>query len=243
LSGKDKLQSLQSLKLTTFKETEIKMQITNATTGQIELTIDTTTPAITAEEIMLSADRRGKELSDAERIRRVVLPAKTWGSLAATENLKPLENLAAVLEKALIQIASARLRETLEENPLARTVAAADYSISSLLAWNAATSKQGASFPYSREELETWFATSATAKKYTPKGEAVLQVVKETIAKLAARNHGIKTTDQANRVIGWLDTAVSADDPIASALVEKLGNIITVLEEKTSKAPSMDAID
>lgn len=218
-------------------------QVTTATNGT-EFTIDTVTPEITLGDIMVSADKRGKELKDSERIRRVVIPAKHWSGLAATQNLQLSPLLTDILIKGLQSIAKARLADYLNEQPLARTVAANDYTVSALLEWNAETTKQGQVIPFTREELEAWFPTSATFSKYAPKGQAITDTVGATIYKLAAKNHGLKDIDEAARVINWLDTAVSAGDSTASALVLRLGQIIDNMKAKTdNKKISINAID
>jgi hypothetical protein len=55
-----------------------------------------------------------------------------------------------------------------------------------------------------------------------------------TLFKLAAKNHSLKSADEARRCIAWLDTAVAANDATAAALVERLAAIITNMEAKTS---------
>jgi hypothetical protein len=185
---------------------------------------------------MVSADRRSTEkapVPEAERIRRVVIPANHWGSLAATQNLNPSPLLAALVTKGLQGIANARLRDYLNEQPMARTVAAADYTVSALLAWNEETSKAGNVIPFTRDDLVAWFPTSATFTKYATKGKQIVDTVGATLYKLAAKNHGLKDADTARRCIAWLDTAVAANDTTAAALVERLSAIITNMEAKT----------
>ena len=107
------------------------------TINSLELLIETVTPVTYIGQVQLSADRRGKELTSAQRIRRAILPASHWGDYSAALAGTASQSLTDLLRTSLIAIASARLRDALEENPLARTVPLADYTIAALLTWNA----------------------------------------------------------------------------------------------------------
>jgi hypothetical protein len=197
-----------------------------------ELTIDTVTPSLKLGEIQ-------KPLTDAERIRRVVLPANHWGTFSASMENTPSQGLTDILTIGLKAIANDRLRDFLSENPLARTVAAADYTISALLAWSADTASSRGSITFTREQVEEWFPSTALHTAMTAKGAQFVDFVKNRLATLAAKNHGLKSEDDANKLITLL--AADADQPLAAELIQRLNHIAKGFAAKTAKpALSLD---
>lgn len=204
-----------------------------------ELTIDTVTPTLSIGQIQVSADKRGKELSDSERIRRVVLPANHWGNLTATLDGSPVQGLTDVLTSGLRTIANARLRDFLSENPMARTVAAADYSIASLLAWSNETASTRGSITFEREQVEAWFPTSKLFAAMAAKGKQFQDFVGNRLATLAAKNHGLKKEEDAYKLMALLSD--DSESPLAIELIQRLEHIAKSLAARTSaSAISMD---
>lgn len=214
--------------------------INNSITAAI--TIDTVTPTLKLGEIQLSADRRaGKgqtQLSDAERIRRAVLPAGHWGELAGTISGTPSQGLTDVLREALKAIGSARLRDTLAEEPMARTVALADYTVAALLSWNAETASSRGSITFTREQVEEWFPSSAVCAVMTAKGAQWVDFLLKRLATLAAKNHGLKKPEDADKLIALLSD--DADSAIGSELIQRLSHISKSLTTRTADALSLD---
>lgn len=210
--------------------------LNNSTTA--EVTIDTVTPTLKLGELQLSADRRGKELTDAERIRRVVLPSGHWGELAGTLAGTASQGLTDVLREALKAIGSARLRDTLAENPLARTVALSDYSVPALLTWNAETATSRGSITFTREQVEEWFPTSSIYSAMTTKGAQWAEFVGKRLATLAAKNHGLKKPEDADKLAVLLEQ--DATSAIGAELIQRLQHISKSLQQRTADALSLD---
>jgi hypothetical protein len=211
------------------------MSIINAT----ELTIDTVTPALKLGEFQISADKRGKDLTDSERIRRVVIPANHWGNLAATANGTASQGLTDVLLNGLRTIAAARLRDYLSEQPMARTVAVADYTVTALLAWTNETASGRGAITFEREQVEAWYPTSNLAAAMAAKGKQFVDFVGNRLATLAAKNHGLKLSSDADKLITLL--AEDADSPLGSELIQRLAHISKTLAAKTAATSiSMD---
>jgi hypothetical protein len=207
--------------------------------NQTEITIDTVTPALTLGQIQISADKRGKELTDAERIRRVVLPANHWGNLTATKDGETVQGLTDVLTNGLRTIANSRLRDFLSENPMARTVAASDYSIASLLAWSSDTASTRGSITFEREQVEQWFPTSRLYRAMAAKGKQFQEFVGNRLATLAAKNHGLKKEEDAYKLMALLSE--DSESPLAIELIQRLEHIAKSLAARTSAATvSMD---
>jgi len=212
------------------------------------VTIDTTVPAITIGQIMLSADRRStkeKPLTDAERIRRAVLPANHWGELATTINGERNQSLTDVLRTALQGIASDRLRDTLAAEPMAKTIELKDYTVPALLSWQADTASSRGSITFTREQIENWFDSSSTATaliaKYTAAGKTpaqvatLLQFVRNRFAATAAKNHGLKEASEATKLTALIDAA-DLDGKDASLMVELMGRLEAINKALTAKA-------
>jgi hypothetical protein len=211
------------------------------TINQTEVTIDTTTTELALGQILVSADRRGtkeKPLSDSERIRRVILPANAWGELTASADGTPMQGLTDVLRNALRDIASARLKDTLAESPLQRTVALKDYTIGALLAWNEETASSRGSITFTREQVEQWFPTSALHAAMKEKGAQWVDFISKRLATLAAKNHGLKKPEDADKLVVLL--AEDANSGIGSELIQRLSHISKSLQQRTTDALSLD---
>ncbi len=215
--------------------------------------VQTVAPSITIGEVMVSADRRStkeKPLKDAERIRRVVLPANHWGALVATIEGTASQGLVDVLREALRKIASERLTDTLAEDPLTRTVEAKDYTVAALLAWSTDTASSRGSIPFTREQVEAWFTTSATRTallaKWTAAGKDAAQCKQlegfagKRFATLAAKNHGLKDAADAEKLLALMD-AKDAETGTGADVVGRIGHIIKAMTAKAAEtALSMD---
>jgi hypothetical protein len=191
-----------------------------------EITVDTVTPSISIGEIMVSADRRnnkGIQLSDSERIRRVVIPAGHWGQLTATMNGTPAQGLTDILINGLKAIAAARLRDYLQEQPMARTVALADYSVSALLAWSEETASSRGSITFDRDDIIEWYPTSKLFAAMAARGKQFTDFMQQRLAALAAKNHGIKSPEDALKLQTLL--ADDADTSMGSELIQRLAHI------------------
>ena len=222
--------------------TTTKMTVINNSSTTL-LTIDTTTPTLSIGEVQLSADRRSldksKPLSDAERIRRVVLPANHWGNLAATDNGTPSQGLTDILQTALRTLASSRLRDTLTENPLARTVPLADYTITSLLSWSADTASSRGALTFDREQVEAWYPTSRIHAAMSTKGTQWVEFMGNRLGALAAKNHGLKQEADALKLVSLLEA--DAADPLGSELIQRLSHIAKSLAAR--KADTVLSLD
>jgi hypothetical protein len=214
-----------------------------------ELTIDTTPVAANIGEVIISADKRattGKTLTDSERIRRVVIPAGHWGNLEGTIDSLKLQALTDVLTTGLKSIASARLRDTLSENPMARTVALADYTVPSLLSWSEETASSRGSLTFTREQVEEWFPTSNLATDMKARSQAHYDLILKRLAALSAKNHGITKPEDALKLQTLLanDAAAATTDEqaIVGELIQRLAHIEKTLSARVETAISMDDI-
>lgn len=209
-----------------------------------EVIIHTTAPTITIGQLQISADRRaakGTELTDAERIRRIVLPANHWGSLAATSNLQTVQGLTDILTNGLKAIAADKLRDTLAENPMQRTVSLADYTVAALLAWSNETASTRGSLTFTREQVEQWFPTSSIYIAMSGKGKQWVEFVGARLATLAAKNHGLKKPEDADKLITLLAADADRNDGLAMEIIQRLSHISKNLAAKTaSTSLSMD---
>jgi hypothetical protein len=223
-----------------------------------EVTVDTVATAAKLGEIIVSADKRSTSenpLSDAQRIRRVVLPAGHWGNLTAgtiglDTSFKPIQSLTDILTSGLRSIANAYLKETLAENEGALTVALADFSVSNLLAWSSETAASRGALTVTKEEIERWFPTSklfaAMAARGTAegKGTAYTDFMGKRLSALAAKNHGIKDEAGATKLIVLLaDDTATAGDSIATEMVGRLAHIGKSFAAKTKESSSSITMD
>jgi hypothetical protein len=208
--------------------------------NESHLTIDTTTPQLTIGEIQISADRRtakgAEPLPDAERIRRVVLPAGYWTGVSCTLNSQHSQALTDTLHTALKDLANARLRDYLTEEPLARTVPLSDYTVPALLAWNSLTAASRGALTVDRDEVIAWFKTSQLFTQFA-KAPAVQQMLEQRCAALAANNHGLKTVEDASGLIAML--AGDSESPIAIEMISRLNSIVQQLSAKVSRVPTL----
>jgi len=196
--------------------------------NEAHITVDTTTPALSIGEIQLSADRRNVEgqpkLADRERIRRVVLPAGTWGELTAHHNRQNnSQALVDVLTAAIKKLAGDKLRDYLENEPLARTVPVAAFTIPAILAWSTETAASRNSLTVTREQITSWFATSALHTAMRARGPEYVALVQQRCEALAANNHGLKTLEQVSKLVVLL-----ADDAKHPTVVEMLGRLASI---------------
>ncbi len=218
------------------------------TINNTQVTIDTTVPTLSIGQIQLSADRRSttaNKLSDAERIRRAVLPAGHWGELAASLNEARSQSLTDILRTALTSIASDRLRDTLAAEPLARTIALNDYTVPALLAWNSETAAGRGSITFTREQVEAWFTSSATLTSLLAKWQAtgktaaqltaLQQFVANRFATLAAKNHGLKDEADASKLAALIDSA-DLEGTSAALVTEILGRLDAIGKQLKAKA-------
>lgn len=217
------------------------------------VSIDTVVPTLSLGQIQLSADRRStkeKPLTDAERIRRAVLPANYWTDYSATLNNERNQSLTDILRVKLVEIASDRLRDTLAANPDARTITLADYTIPSLLAWSMETASSRGSITFTRDQAQDWFDRSETAKGMVAKhgaakGVAILQYLRNRFGALAAKNHGLKDEAEALKlttIIAEADTT-GEDAALVTEILSRLAHIAKALAAKANEATvSMDDI-
>lgn len=198
-----------------------------------QVTIDTTVPTLSIGQVQLSADRRStkeEKLADHERVRRIVIPSGHWGELGASINGESSQSLLDVLRTALVAIGNDRLRDTLTSEPLARTVALADYTVPALLAWSAETANSRGSITFTREQVEEWFTTSATRSalktkhSQNPKCDAMLALVATRFATLAAKNHGLKDVSEVDKLTALIDPTDLEGDK-ASLITEMIGRL------------------
>lgn len=206
-------------------------------------TIDTVVPELKIGEIQLSADRRSsrtskEKLTDSQRIRRVVLPANHWGEISAHHNGTPAQGLTDILRNALRDIGSARLRDTLAESPMLTTVSLSDYTVTSLLSWNAETAASRGSITFTREQVEEWYPTSAIYKLMEEKGAQWQEFLGKRLATLAAKNHGLKKAEDADKLVTLL--ADDADSSIGSELIQRLSHISKSMSQRVEETLSLD---
>lgn len=217
------------------------------------VTIDTVVPAISVGQIMVSADRKSTkelQLTDAQRIRRAVLPANHWGELGASLNGEASQSLLDVLREAMKKIANDRLRDVLNAEPDAKTVELKEFTVSALLAWSAETAVSRGSITFTRDDAQNWFNASATAAalaaKHGPvKAGPILQYLSNRFGALAAKNHGLKDSSESRKLISIIDDADinGKDASLVAELMGRLEHITKQLDAKAAEATvSMDDI-
>lgn len=218
------------------------------TVNKLQTTVDTVLPTLSLGQIQINAHRRStkeKPLSDSERIRCIVLPANHWGELVGSLNGTSNQSLTDVLREALKTIASDRLRDTLAAEPMQRLVNLDDYTVPALLAWNSETASGRGSITFTREQVETWFDSSATNSelqaKWAASGkvgaqiETLLQFVKNRFATLAAKNHGLKEPTDCDKLTSLIAPA-DLDGSNASLMVELMGRLDHIRKQLIAKA-------
>lgn len=208
--------------------------------------IDTVSAALTIGQIPVKADRRTtkeKPLTDAERIRRVVLPAGHWQGIAGTMAGEHSQALTDLLTAGLRGIADARLRDFLEEQPGARQVALADYTVGALLAWNAETAASRGSITFTRDQVVEWFPGSKVAAAMIAKSLQHRDLVLQRLAALSAKNHGLKKPEECDKLTALLADDASAENcqPLVVELLARLDGIRTSMTaRKDDKTLSLD---
>lgn len=231
----------------------LKAKLIMSLINNTSVTIDTVVPTLSIGQIQLSADRRStkeKPLTDAERIRRAVLPANHWGNYSATIEGTANQSLTDVLRTKLVEIASDRLRDTLAATPDARTISLADYTITSLLAWSMETASSRGSITFTRDQAQDWFDRSETAKGMVAKhgaakGVAILQYLRNRFGALAAKNHGLKDEAEALKLVSIIadEDTTGTDAALVTEITARLAHIAKALAAKANEATvSMDDI-
>ena len=224
------------------------MQVNN-----LQVVIETVVPTLKLGEIQISADRRStkeKPLTDAERIRRAVLPANYWGEVSGNLNDQRSQGLTDLLREALKAIASDRLRDTLNENPLATTIELRDYSVAALLTWSSETASSRGSITFTRDQATSWFTTSATAaamleKHGATKGAAINLMLTNRYGALAAKNHGLREESDATKLVAIISPA-DLEGTSAALVADIIGRLDAIAKQLKAKAAeatvSMDDI-
>lgn len=218
-----------------------------------EVVIETVVPQLKLGEIQISADRRStkeKPLSDSERIRRAVLPQNCWGEISATLNSERSQGLSDILREALKQLASDRLKDALQENPLLRTIKLQDYSVAELLKWSNETAASRGSITFTRDQATSWFTSSQTAasmltKHGETKGAAINTMLQNRFGALAAKNHGLKDESEALKLMSIIhpEDATGKDAALVTDIMGRLDAITKQLKAKAAEATiSMDDI-
>ena len=169
-------------------------------------------------------------MTDAERIRRVVLPANYWGHLECTLNNVKSQALNDILTTGLRAIAAARLRDYLQEQPMARTVALADYSVSTLISWSADTASSRGSLAFDRDDIVLWYKTSAVHAVMAARGKEFDEFIGNRLFCLAAKHHGIKLAEDATKLITLLEA--DGNTSLGAELIARLAYIAKALEAK-----------
>ena len=218
------------------------------------VTIDTVVPALSIGHIQLSADRRSTgttKLTDAQRIRRVVLPNNHWGDFTASLNGAMSQGLTDILRGALVTIGSDRLRDTLTSTPDAKTVELTDFTVSALLTWNNETASGRGSITFTREQVEAWIATSHTMAAFKlkhadkPQLPQLVALLTTRFATLAAKNHGLKEPSDVAKLMALIDSqdleGDNANAALATEIITRLDHISKTLTAKQAEATvSMD---
>lgn len=224
------------------------MQVNN-----LQVVIETVVPTLKLGEIQISADRRStkeKPLTDAERIRRAVLPANYWGEVSGNLNDQRSQGLTDLLREALKAIASDRLRDTLNENPLATVIELKDYSVAALLTWSSETASSRGSITFTRDQATSWFTTSATAaamleKHGATKGAAINLMLTNRYGALAAKNHGLREESDATKLVAIISPA-DLEGTSAALVADIIGRLDAIAKQLKAKAAeatvSMDDI-
>ena len=211
--------------------------------------IETVVPELKLGEIMLSADNRStkeKKLSDAERIRRAVLPNSVWGELSATLNGEKSQGLSDILRNALKLIANDRLRDALNENPLAREIPLSSFTVPELLRWSEETATSRGSITFTRDDATSWFATSATraaiVQKHSsnPKLAGILAMLEARFGALAAKNHGLKSEEEANKLLAMIADSDTTGE--RAALVGEITGRLTHIAKQMAERAKADSV-
>jgi hypothetical protein len=223
-----------------MKESETIMTTINNTS----ITIDTTVPTLSIGQIQLSADRRSTKeapLTDAQRIRRAVIPANHWGAISADLNGVANQSLTDILRGALQAIGSDYLRDCLTSDPMMRELPLSALTVQALLQWNAETSTSRGSITFTREQVEAWFKSSFTKGALEAKHAgnaklpAMLSLLATRFATLAAKNHGLKEPSDCDKLIALIDPQ-ELEGSSASLVTEIMGRLDHIKKQLASKA-------
>lgn len=218
-----------------------------------KLAIHTVVPELKLGQIMISADRKStatNKLTDAQRIRRIVIDESAWTGIEATLLTQPSQALQDMLNKALRELAGDRLREELNEGEMIREVEAAKFTVSALLAWNKETASNRGMLTLDKDEVLSWFETSETrnliASKHGTRAPAILAYLRTRFGALAARNHGLTKPEDAAKLMSIIADADTTGEraSIVTEILSRLNGIQKSLEAKLldGDAISMDAI-
>lgn len=202
------------------------------------LPVHTVAPELKMGETPLSADRRGKQLQDSERIRRVVLPVGHWGELAGSVAGTHYQGLTDLLRAALRQLGSDRLRDSLDTDSLLRAVPASDYSVASLLAWSEETAASRGSLVVGKDQILDWLPTSKVLAAMQAKSQRHAATITERLSLLGVKNHGLKKPEEADKLAVLL--ADDAETEVGAALIGRLAHISKTLAAKTADALSVE---
>jgi hypothetical protein len=213
--------------------------------NNISAAIQTVTPSLTIGDIQFSADKRSTKeapIVDAERIRRVVIPATTWGELAGTISGDKNQSLTDVLKGALVKLGNDRLRDILAESPMQRTVLVEDFTVANLLKWSEETAASRGSYTFTREDAEKWITGSVTMAaaiaRWTAAGKdatgikAMQQFLTNRIGALAAKNHGLKDVADVTKLVAMIEPA----DTASNVGTEIIGRLTSIEKQLTAKA-------
>lgn len=215
--------------------------------------IQTVAPTLAIGEIQFKADKRSTEknpIPDAERIRRVVIPANTWGNLESTLDGSKSQGLTDILRAALREIGDSRLKDMLAETPTLREVQIKEFTIPELLKWSEETATSRGSITFTREDAEKWFAASDTLKALTAKWKesgdnegkikAKTGFLSNRFGALAAKNHGLKDAAEAIKLMALIEGG-DANSPTGIEIIGRLQHIEKQLTAKANEATvSMD---
>lgn len=209
--------------------------------------IQTVTPTISLGETIISANRRSTKenpLTDAQRIRVVVLPANHWGEFSAVLEGSKSQAMTDLLRSSLVRVASERLKDALEEKPMLAAVEASDYTVASLLSWSEETATSRGSITFTRAQAEEWFDNKLwplVQEKYpTEKRKNIGAFLRNRYAVLAAKNHGLAEVADAIKLVALIPEAI-ASDSISIEIAGRLAHIEKQLDAKSKEATvSMD---
>jgi hypothetical protein len=231
---------------------ETIMQV-QSETNLTKFAIHTVVPELKLGEFMVSADRKStkdNKLTDAQRIRRIVIPATLWNGIETTLMTQPSLALSEMLLKSLRELAGDRLREELNEGEMIREVDSAKFTVSSLLTWNKETASSRGMLTLDKDEVLAWFETSETrnaiATKHGVKAPAILAYLRTRFGALAARNHGLTKPEDAAKLMSIIadSDATGEKASLVTEILARLNGIQSALQAKLADgdAISMDAI-
>lgn len=213
-----------------------------------QLPVHTVSPETPVGYFQVSADRRSNKenpLSDADRIRRIVLPDAIWDGLEVTERNQRSDGLRELLTAKLREVAQLRLRDLLSEEPMLRTVDAAQFTVGALLAWNTERAATTGGIGFERDDVLAWFETSKLRSdmiaKHGNKAPAVLAFLRQRYGALAARNHGLTKPEDAAKLLVMLpDSDLTGP---ASDLLGMVANRLVAIEKSlTAKLANEAAV-